>query len=94
MFEVTNVTAEADLLEPMGSKPKFWFEHPDWGHCLFKAARPGSGEDWSEKLAAEFAAALDVPHAQYHLASWKGEHGIVTRRLTTDGERRCTATSY
>jgi hypothetical protein len=87
MFEIIDVTEDAGLLEPMGSKPKFWFEHPDWGSSLFKIARTGSGEDWSEKLAAEFAEVLGIPHAEYHLAVWKGEYGTVTPRLTSDNER-------
>ena len=53
MFPIIDVTSDAGQLEPMGSKPKFWFEHAEWGACLFKTARPGSGEDWSEKLAEQ-----------------------------------------
>jgi hypothetical protein len=87
MYRVVDVTADADQLEPMGSKPKFWFEHKDFGLCLFKAARPGTGEDWSEKLAERFASWLCLPHACYELASWRGERGIITPRLTSDAER-------
>lgn len=87
MYEVVEVTAEADQLEPMGSKSKFWFEHGDLGPCLFKAARPGTGEDWSEKLAECFASWLDLPHARYELANHHGERGIITPRITSRGER-------
>jgi hypothetical protein len=45
MYEIVDVTSDAGPLEPMGSKPKFWFDHPEWGQSLFKASRPGSGED-------------------------------------------------
>jgi hypothetical protein len=87
MYPIIDVTADAGHLEPMGSKPKFWFDHPEWGKCLFKAARLGSGEDWSEKLAEQLAAWLGLPHARYELASWKGQRGIVTPRITTEAER-------
>jgi hypothetical protein len=87
MYEIIDVTAEERPLEPMGSKPKFWFEHAEWGQCLFKASRPGSGEDWSEKLAERFAHHLGIPHARYELATYQGERGIVTPRMTTDAER-------
>ena len=87
MYEIIDVTADAGPLEPMGSKPKFWFEHPQWGTCLFKAARPASGEDWSEKLAERLAHHMGLPHARYELATYRGERGIVTPRIATDTER-------
>jgi hypothetical protein len=87
MYPIIDVTADAGHLEPMGSKPKFWFDHPEWGKCLFKAARPSSGEDWSEKLAEQLAEWLGLPHATYELALWRGERGIVTSRITSEAER-------
>lgn len=60
MYSVLNVTADVEHMEPMGSKPKFWFEHPSLGACLFKIARPSTGEDWSEKLAERFASFLGI----------------------------------
>jgi hypothetical protein len=87
MYVIYNVTADAGPLEPMGSKPKFWFEHELWGACLFKAARPGSGEDWSEKLAEQFASQLGIPHARYEMAQYMGENGVVTPRITGEEER-------
>ncbi len=39
--------------EEMGTKEKFWFKPPELGKCLFKLARLETGEDWSEKIAAE-----------------------------------------
>ena len=87
MYQIVDVTADAGSLEPMGSKPKFWFEHPEWGQSLFKAARPGSGEDWSEKIAERLASRLGLPHARYELATYRGERGIVTPRLTMESER-------
>jgi hypothetical protein len=49
IIEVPDDAAESE--EAMGSKFKFWFEHPDLGKCLFKQVRPNTGEDWSEKVA-------------------------------------------
>ena len=71
----------------MGSKAKFWFEHTELGPCLFKAVRPGTGEDWSEKVSAEVAGLIGLPHAQYELALSSGERGVVTPRITNDRER-------
>lgn len=55
--------------EDMGTKEKFWYREPDdpvdW---LFKRPRPGSGEHWAEKIAAEVAEVLGVPHATVELA--------------------------
>lgn len=77
----------ADLTEQLGTKPKFWFEDPDMGLCLFKEARPDTGEDWAEKVAAELADLLGVPHARYELATWQGKRGVVTPTLGTEGSR-------
>jgi hypothetical protein len=65
--------------EPMGSKQKFWFEHPDLGYCLYKYIRPNTGEDWAEKIASELCNLLQLPHANYELAeSWDGYQGTIS----------------
>lgn len=64
--------------EPMGTKPKFWFHHNELGQCLYKDARPGTGEDWSEKIASELCALLGLPHARYELAAYQGRRGTVS----------------
>lgn len=87
MFQIYEVEAtESQALEPMGSKAKFWFEHEDLGPCLFKEARPHTGEDWSEKVAAEIAGLLGLPHAKYELAVCEGARGVITPRLTANDE--------
>jgi hypothetical protein len=63
--------------EPLGSKRKLWLrdvagEKP---RLLFKYNRPGTGEDWSEKIAAELARLLGVPHAEAELATFDGQAG-------------------
>lgn len=82
LFPVINVpddSAQAD--EAMGTKFKFWFQHSDLGECLFKQARSGTGEDWSEKIAAELCQKLGLPHAKYELATWKDKFGTISPRM-------------
>jgi len=56
-------------LETLGTKKKFWFRVTEDGpRYLFKAEERGTGEDWAEKLAAELAALLGLPHVPYKLA--------------------------
>ena len=80
----------------MGTKDKFWFRRPEapeppW---LFKYPRPGSGEHWAEKVAAEVAARLEIPYAAVELAevyAAPGEpapaRGSVSQSFATPGRR-------
>lgn len=73
--------------EPMGSKRKFWFRSHgaggrDW---LFKYPRPGTGEHWAEKIAAEVASALRVRHARVDLAEFEGHRGSATESFARGG---------
>ncbi|MEM6254668.1 MAG: HipA-like protein [Cyanobacteria bacterium P01_D01_bin.156] len=78
-FPIIEISANTDQdQEPMGTKQKFWLRHPDLGQCLFKVARPKTGEDWSEKIAAELCDLLGLPHARYELATWQDYPGIVS----------------
>lgn len=78
-FPIIEVPHDAALgPEQMGTKQKFWFRHQQLGECLFKRARPATGEDWSEKLACELAEVLGVPHARYELAQQDGHPGVVS----------------
>jgi hypothetical protein len=55
-FPIIIATQEAYELskaESMGTKYKFWLEHPELGRCLYKQARLDLGEDWVEKVASE-----------------------------------------
>ena len=55
IFEILEVPKNAEeSIEQLGTKYKFWFHHPTLGRCLCKLGRPNTGEDWSEKVAAEF----------------------------------------
>ncbi len=73
--------------EMMGTKKKFWFEHPQLGLCLFKYIRSNTGEDWSEKIAFELCQLLDLPSAQYKLAETPdGCRGVIGINFLGKGE--------
>jgi hypothetical protein len=87
MFPIISVPPDAaEAPEQMGTKRKFWFRDPDRGLCLFKLARPETGEDWSEKVACEVAGLLGLPHARYEMAEWKGEPGSLSVSILAEGE--------
>ncbi|MBW4534452.1 MAG: HipA-like protein [Pleurocapsa minor HA4230-MV1] len=78
-FLLYEISLEApEESEAMGTKEKFWFHHEELGWCLYKKARPLTGESWSEKIAAELCRLLKLPHAQYELALYKKQHGVIS----------------
>ena len=79
--------AASERPEYVGSKPKFWYTREDGKRWLYKENRPNTGEDWSEKIAAELCALLGLPHATYELAVWRDKPGVVTRRIDGEAER-------
>ena len=75
-------------VEQMGSKPKFWYvDLTSQNLWLFKYARKNTGEDWAEKIAAEVAALLCLPHARVELATCQQCRGIISLDFT-DRRRR------
>lgn len=78
----------ADEDEAMGTKQKFWCSHPDedtpW---LFKYPQPGTGQHWAEKIAAEIARCLGIPHAVVELATFEGERGSASRSFAVRGRQ-------
>jgi hypothetical protein len=40
--------------------------------------RPGTGENWAEKVACELSGLLDLPHAHYDFAVWRGQRGVLS----------------
>ena len=87
-FEVLDVPPDAsDSTEPVGSKFKFWYVDENLGLSLFKEGRPGTGENWAEKAAAELAELIGLPHAKYELARWRDKEGVVTPTLVPEGGR-------
>ncbi len=69
-------------VEQLGSKKKFWTllkgEQQPW---LFKYARSGTGEHWSEKLGSELARLIGLPSARAELADIDGEPGILVESI-------------
>lgn len=96
MYPVINVDGEFfEIYEQLGTKGKFWY---DEGRYLFKAGRPGTGENWAEVVASRIAQGLGLPCASYELAetdvSLDGvdrvnglTRGVVTPNFTTEGQR-------
>ncbi|MEA3276546.1 MAG: phosphatidylinositol kinase [Pseudomonadota bacterium] len=75
-----------ELLEQLGNKAKYWFR-ADNRRYLFKIGRPGTGENWAEKTAAELADLLGLPHAVYDFAVWHGRRGVWTPSIEPEGAR-------
>ena len=71
----------------MGSKKKFWYrrgpEHEtDW---LFKYPQANTGQHWAEKIAAEIAGLLAIPHAKVELAVFNDQPGTATESFAPGG---------
>lgn len=75
-------------LEQLGTKTKFWYRDGDDRRMMFKEGRPGTGENWAEKVCCEVCRLLDIPHAEYDLAAWKdGRMGVITPSFVPKGGR-------
>lgn len=77
-YPVLEVAPERRGTEAMGTKRKFWYRDPssqDATKWLFKFPRPDTGEHWAEKISAEIARLLDIPHARVELATCHGQRG-------------------
>jgi len=93
IFDISHV--EQIDFEQMGTKSKFWYKNDIGELYLFKATlstdgdgnaiqRPG--EDWAEKIACEISNALSIPSAQYDLAVFKGQAGVITKNFVENTE--------
>lgn len=80
-----NVPSEERRDEQLGSKSKFWFTGSDKRPWLFKRGR--QNEDWSEKVAAELAGYLGLPHALVELAVCDGQRGVISQSFLQEGDR-------
>ena len=68
----------------MGSKAKSWFLIPqeNASELLFKRPqRENSGEHWAERIAAEVAKFLGIPHARVELAEYQDNHGSIAENI-------------
>lgn len=65
-------------LEQLGTKAKFWYRDDEGKSMLFKQGRPGTGENWAEKVCCEISQKLQLPHAFFELARCRGKEGVVT----------------
>ncbi len=88
-FKLVTLNEVPNDLEQLGTKEKFWFYYANDSDNLhlFKYSREGTGEHWSEKCAAELCHLLDIPHANYDLATCYGRFGIVTYNIIPPGFR-------
>lgn len=78
-FPIVEVPLDApEASEEMGTKEKFWFRNGNQRLCLYKKARPETGEDWSEKIVAELCELLGLPHAEYELAMFDHCRGVIS----------------
>lgn len=88
MFQIHQIPAGSALSsEPLGTKFKFWYQDSDFGLSLFKQGRPGTGENWAERIACELASLLGLPHAQYELAQYEDKQGVLSSSLVRNGAR-------
>lgn len=86
IFHLTEV--ESSQLEQLGTKAKFWFVDQQTGKLvLFKAGRPGTGENWAEKVCSEICSLIGLPHAKYDLANCDGKEGVISPSFTPTGSR-------
>ena len=88
-YRVSNINFNAEDLEQLGTKEKFWFlfspkESLKW---LFKFSRENTGEHWSEKVAEQLCELIGIPHVKYDLALCNGRLGIISPNAIGDFER-------
>lgn len=87
-FEIHRVNLEdADDVETLGTKPKFWWFNSVGKRLLFKADDRGTGEDWAEKIACHLCELLGIPHVDYELAqeyekSQAKRHGVICENIS------------
>lgn len=70
--------------ETLGTKEKVWLSNQAEELWLFKYPRPGTGEHWAEKVVAEIAELVGVPHAIVDLGVRNGDTGSISRDFTRE----------
>lgn len=85
-YPIRTVLPTSTQLEQLGTKAKFWY-YDDTQKILFKVGRPGTGENWAEKACCEIARLLGLPHAEYELATWRNEKGVISPSIVPESGR-------
>jgi hypothetical protein len=93
ILDISDMQSDRD--EQMGTKEKSWFwgdpKHWYWelksDRFLFKAGRPGTGENWAEKIACELCRSLKLPHAEYELSIYRQKKGVITPNFVPNESR-------
>ena len=89
MLEPYPVVDVEEAIDPeaMGSKGKFWcLASGRRGKWLFKYPRKNTGEHWAEKVAAEVAGRLEIPHGRVELAIRDGSPGTVSESFVDESQ--------
>ena len=84
--EVTPDLEDPLVDEHMGSKEKFWYRDREGVWWLFKYPRKNTGEHWAEKVAAEVAGRLEIPHGRVELAIRDGSPGTVSESFVDESQ--------
>lgn len=88
IIDISNFKFSDD--EQLGSKRKFWVIDKDGNEYLFKSIisldkygvrQQREGEDWAEKITSELADVLQLPSANYDLATYQGERGVISKNF-------------
>jgi HipA-like C-terminal domain len=91
-FPIVTVSSDvSQYTEEIGTREKFWFRNEEGLLYLYKKIRYNTlndeiekiptGEDWAEKIASELCKLLELAHAEYELATFDGERGVITPRF-------------
>lgn len=84
-WEVTRDFEDPMADEPMGGRKKFWYRDRESGATrLFKYPRENNGEHWAEKIAAEVASRLKIPHGRVELAVYNCIRGTVSQSFVDE----------
>jgi hypothetical protein len=88
LFRIIPVSDQVpEIIEPLGTKRKFWFRDENSNSLLFKEGTEGTGDNWSEKVSCELCGLLGIPHACYELAAWRGRAGVITPSFVPEDGR-------
>ena len=86
MYPIIEVLEQSvEVVEQLGTKPKFWYRGADGRSYLFKENRPDSGEHWAEKAVSEICNLIGIPHANYDLARYKEKKGVICNNFVPQG---------